>query len=91
MPFSPILSESLKETLKKLSKKNSALTTAVNKKIKQICSCDDELIDHYKNLRNELSDYKRVHVEKSFVLLFNVDKQKKLVYFVKLAHHDTVY
>ena len=87
----PIISEKLKKLLTKLTTKNKALAIATNKKIRQICSCDEELINHYKNLRNELSGYKRAHVEKSFVLLFKVNFEKKVVYFVKLDHHDNVY
>lgn len=89
--FAPVLSDNLKIVLAKLSTKNKILAEAANKKIKQICSCDEELINHYKNLRYNLSDYKRAHVDKSFVLLFKVDFEKKLVLFTKLEHHDKVY
>ena len=91
MTFQPVLSDQIKSALSKLALKNSILAIAVNKKIKQICSCDEELINHYKNLRHDLSDFKRVHVAKSYVMLFKVDFEKKLVYFTKLAHHDDVY
>lgn len=91
MPFEPVLSDSLRKVLEKLASRNKPLAIAVNKKIKQICSCDDELVNHYKNLRNELSDFKRAHVERSFVLLFKVDFVKKRVLFVKLGHHNKVY
>ncbi len=89
--FKPVLSNKFKKILKKLSFKNKPLVLAINKKIKQICSCDEELIQHYKNLKYDLFDYKRVHVNKSFVLLFHVDFEEKKVYFSKLAHHDNVY
>lgn len=91
MTFQPVLSEELKKLLEKLASRNSNLAIAVNKKIKQVCSCDEELINHYKNLRYDLSEFKRVHVEKSFVLLFKVNFQKKLVVFTKLDHHDNIY
>lgn len=89
--FKSVLSEILKKTIIKLSKKDSFLAEALNKKIKQICSCDNELIDHYKNLRHDLSDYKRVHITKSFVLLFKVNKKQNKIYFYKLDHHDNIY
>jgi YafQ family addiction module toxin component len=91
MTFQPVLSEELKKVLSKLAARDTVLATSVNKKIKQICSCDEELINHYKNLRHDLSEYKRVHVERSYVLLFKVDFEKKLVLFTKLDHHDRVY
>jgi len=91
MVFQPVLSEKLKKVLSRLAAKNSMLAIATNKKIKQICSCDEELICHYKNLRHDLSEYKRAHVSKSYVLLFKVDFEKKRVLFTKLDHHDRIY
>lgn len=91
MIFQPVLSEKLKKILTKVAVKNKILALAVNKKIKQICSCDEELINHYKNLKYGLSEYKRAHVDKSFVLLFKIDFQKKRVLFTKLEHHDRIY
>ena len=91
MTFQPVLSGELKRVLAKLSAKNKTLAIAVNKKIKQVCSCDEELINHYKNLRHELSEFKRAHIDKSFVLLFKVDFKKKLVFFTKLGHHNDIY
>jgi len=91
MTFQPILSDELERLLAKLAVKDKILAVAVNKKIRQICSCDEELIGHYKNLRHDLSEYKRVHVDRSFVLLFKVDFERKVVFFVKLDHHDNIY
>lgn len=48
------------------------VTDAMNKKIKQAIASDEFTIGHYKNLRHDLSGYKRVHVGKSFVLMFKV-------------------
>jgi len=91
MTFQPIISLELKKTLAKIVKKSPDLAIATNKKIKQVCSCDEELINHYKNLRYSLADFKRVHVEKSFVLLFKIDFEKKIVLFTRLDHHDKIY
>ena len=57
------------------------------KKIEEICS--DENLDRYKNLKNELEKYKRVHVNNSFVILFF--EKNKIVHFVDYEHHDTIY
>jgi len=89
--FNLVLSPELEELISKLEKKDKILLQALNKKVNQIISCDPELIDHYKNLRHSLSDYKRVHIDKSFVLLFKVNKDKNTVYFFKLEHHDIAY
>ncbi|MFH0905771.1 MAG: addiction module toxin RelE [archaeon] len=92
MSYIAIILEDLKKILNKLATKDKVLSTAVYNKIEQICSCDEDMIEqHYKNLKYEFSDYKRVHVTKSFVLLFNVDKKDKKIYFFRLDHHDKIY
>jgi YafQ family addiction module toxin component len=91
MPFSFEYSDEFKITLKKLIKKNRSLYEATLKKIDEIINRNNDLIDFYKNLRNNLSDYKRVHVYKHYVLLFKVYKNKNQIYFQKLRHHDEAY
>jgi mRNA-degrading endonuclease RelE of RelBE toxin-antitoxin system len=91
MPFSFEYSLELKITLKKLIKKNNSLYVATLKKIDEIIRRDCESIDFYKNLRCDLSDYKRVHICKHYVLLFKVYKHKNQIYFQKLRHHDEAY
>lgn len=85
------LSDELRITLAKLSKKDRFRAAIVYKKIEQIVSCDEKTIDHYKNLRHDLSDFKRVHIDKSFVLLFKVSKKDGHIIFTKLDHHDNIY
>lgn len=85
------LSEDLEIELKKLFKKDKDRYEIVMKKIEQIINLDEFTVDHYKNLKNNLSDYKRVHVDKSFVLLFKVYKNENFILFYKLDHHDNIY
>jgi YafQ family addiction module toxin component len=89
--FSFDLSDGLKLTIRKLVKKDKARVLILNKKIREIISCDEDSIEHYKNLRYGLSDYKRVHVDRSFVLFFRVFKKEKHVFFDRLEHHDKAY
>ena len=84
-------SDELKDTLEKISKKHKPLYEAVLKKMDEIISRDHQTIDYYKNLRNDLSDFKRVHVLKHYILFFKVYKEKNLIYFQKLRHHDEAY
>ncbi|MBI2130550.1 addiction module toxin RelE [Candidatus Woesearchaeota archaeon] len=91
MAFSFDLTEELKELIIKISRRDPVRASIIYKKIEQIVSCDEKAIDHYKNLRHDLSDYKRVHIDKSFVLLFKVTKPKNHILFVSLKHHDDVY
>ena len=61
-----LIEEVLKARLKKLSKKNRPLYDAVLAKTKEIL----ENPTHYKPLRHDLKGLRRVHLEKSFVLVF---------------------
>jgi YafQ family addiction module toxin component len=91
MAFTFDLSDNLKVTIGKLLKKDKARVLILNKKIKEIANCTESEIDHYKNLRHGLSDYKRVHIDRSFVLIFRVFKSEKHILFERLEHHDRVY
>ena len=91
MAFKYDFSQELEETLEKLWKKNKLIYEATLKKVDEIASRDEQTIEHYKNLRYGLKDFKRVHIAKSFVQLFKVFKKDKFVIFDKLKHHDDVY
>jgi len=84
-------SDELKIIIKKLIKKDKKKVEIINKKIKEIINSDNQSINHYKNLRNDLKDYKRVHIEKSFVLVFKVDIQNNFILFADFDHHDKIY
>ncbi|MBW2974537.1 hypothetical protein KY366_02365 [Candidatus Woesearchaeota archaeon] len=85
------VSDELKILIRKLSKKDKIRSIILNKKIKEILDNDSNSIDRYKNCRYDLKEYKRVHIDKSFVLLFKVHKEKNMIYFWRLKHHDDVY
>ena len=91
MPFSFGLSDELKATIRVLAKKDKKTAEILNKKSKQIINSDETTIGHYKNLRYGLKEYRRVHVAKSFVLLFKVFKKEKFILFDKFKHHNDVY
>ena len=74
--------------LEKVRRKNPALFIAVQKKICQIAQLDKTTIQHFKNLRGNLKDYKRVHVG-SFVLMFKVEEDT--IIFARFMHHDDAY
>ena len=59
------------------------------KKIEEIINTDE--IDHYKNLRKPLQDFKSVHIDRHFVLLFKYVKNDDTLYFYDLDHHDKIY
>ena len=59
---------SLNKNLSKIFKKDRSMYDTIMKKIEKILTCDD--INHYKNLKKPLQDFKRVHIKSSFVLIF---------------------
>ncbi|MBI4141137.1 addiction module toxin RelE [Candidatus Woesearchaeota archaeon] len=89
--FSFDVSDEIKRSLAKLLKRDPVFCKAVNNKIREIINNNHETINHYKNLKYDLSDNKRVHVYKSFVLTFKVRKDINFIYFEKLEHHDDIY
>jgi YafQ family addiction module toxin component len=71
--------------IRKACSKNRELENALQKKIAFIL----ENPEHSKPLKNELAGQRRVHILKSFVLIYTV--QKDTVYVVDFDHHDNVY
>lgn len=91
MPFAYDFTDKLKDIIQKLVKKDPRRVEIIYKKVKQIINSDEFTIEHYKNLRHDLSDRKRVHIDGSFVLTFKYDKAKKFVLFLDFDHHDNIY
>jgi mRNA-degrading endonuclease RelE of RelBE toxin-antitoxin system len=89
--FSFDLTDILKIKIRKLHKKDKKKVMIINKKIKEIINNDDKTIERYKNLKYDLKDMKRVHIDNHFVLTFKVYKDKKHILFIDFDHHDKVY
>lgn len=85
------LSDELKFKIKKLAKKDRKRAEIINKKIKEVINSDLNSINHYKNLRYDMKEFKRVHIDSSFVLTFKVDIKNKFILFVDIDHHDNIY
>jgi len=77
------------QILKKLFKKDKKRYEIVWKKINEIINSSD--IEHYKNLKFPMNEFKRVHIDKSFVLVFKYEKSHDKVKFYDLDHHDKIY
>ncbi len=77
------------ERIKKISKKDKDMYNILFKKIKEIVNSTD--LNHYKNLRKPLQEFKRVHIKSSFVLIFKYDYSKDRIVFYDLDHHDKIY
>lgn len=77
-----------KKILKKLFKKDKITYERTIKKIQEIVNSED--VEHYKNLRHDLKDFKRVQIGEK-VLVFKFDKTNKLISFEDFDDHDKIY
>ena len=82
------ISEHLQDIMRKLSKKDKQLYEQLIKKIDEIKTCYD--VEHYKNLRYNMKNSKRVHVG-HFILVFRYDKATDTINFDDFEHHDKIY
>jgi len=83
-----LVEKKLEQIMAKIERKNKELYEQLKKKMNEIIHAYD--IEHYKNLRYDMKEFKSVHVG-SFVLIFKYDKQKDFVYFSDFDHHDNIY
>jgi len=82
-----IVRKSVETIFLKLIKKNPKQMEIIDKKIKDI----RQNPQHYKNLRKPLQHLKRVHIDKSFVMVFSIDESTKTVVIEDYDHHDNIY
>ena len=80
---------SLKRILKKISKKDKISYEQILKKIEEIINSKD--VNHYKNLKRPLQEFKRVHIKTSFVLTFKYIESEDKIIFYHFGHHDEIY
>lgn len=75
------------KTFLKLAKKNPKQMKIISKKVEEIIKNPHR----YKNLRVPLQNWKRVHIDKHFVLTFSVNDDMKEVTLEDFDHHDNIY
>ncbi len=79
--------KSVEKIFFKLAKSNPKQLKIIYKKIEEIRSNPHR----YKNLKSPLQHLKRVHIDKSFVLVFSVDESRKVIVIEDYDHHDNIY
>jgi YafQ family addiction module toxin component len=79
--------EELDKKFAKLAKKDPSQLEIINKKVEGILRDPHR----YKNLRAPLNDWKRVHIDRHFVLTFSIDEESKTVILEDYEHHDRIY
>lgn len=78
----------LQSIINKLSKRNKQLCEQILSKIQEVITSED--VEHYKNLRYDMKDRKRVHI-RHFVLVFKFIESENKIIFVDFDHHDNIY
>ena len=79
--------DSFRKALRKLTAKNPEFRKAFENKLLQIL--DDP--HRFKPLGNQLHGFRRVHLMRSFVLIYEILESQNTVKLVKIEHHDDAY
>ena len=87
MNYALEISEKAEKVFSKLRNKNLKQMNIINKKVIQI-----RLNPYrFKPLRGDMHGSRRVHIDKHFVLVYEVDEKNKTVRILDYDHHDEVY
>lgn len=81
------LRESIESKFKKISKKDKKQMIIIEKKISQILGNPYM----FKPLKSPLNNLRRVHVMKSFVLIYSINEKEKAIIIEAYEHHDKAY
>ena len=87
MEYSLDISDDADKKFEKLKRKNKKQLEIINKKVLQIL----ENPYHFKPLRGDMRGSRRVHIDKSFVLTFEIDEKRNAVKILDYDHHDKIY
>ena len=81
------ISRLLDQKFQKLSKKNRKQLEIINKKTQQI------LLNpyHFKPLAGDMKGSRRVHIDTSFVLTYEIIENRRIVRLLDFDHHDKIY
>jgi YafQ family addiction module toxin component len=79
--------ENLDRKFKKLKKKDRVTLVLIDRKVQQIL--DNPY--RFKSLRKPLQNKHRVHVGGSFVLIYEINEEEKIVTLLDFNHHDNIY
>lgn len=87
LQYSLFVEENCKKALVKAGAKNPEFRKSVDNKIKQIL----ENPYRFKPLRAPMQNKRRVHIMKSFVLVYEIIESQKSVRILDFDHHDNIY
>ena len=81
------IEERFDKILRKLFKRDRKQYEAIIRKIEEI----EIQPYHYKPLRHDLKQLRRVHIAKSFVLVYKIYEGAKSIRLMDYDHHDKIY
>ncbi|AFV24656.1 addiction module antitoxin [Methanolobus psychrophilus R15] len=87
MEYGVVVSEIADKKFIKLAKKNPKQMSIIGKKIQQVLQNPY----HFKPLRGDLHGARRVHIDSSFVLIYEIDEDNKAIRILDYDHHDVIY
>ena len=87
MSYKLEIDEELDKSVSRLSKKNKKQIEINFKKVEEIL----ENPYQYKPLRGDMKGSRRVHIDKHFVLIYEILEEAKTVRLLDYNHHDKVY
>ena len=85
--YSLAIKKNLDRKFKKLKKKDRELLALIDRKVQEIL----ENPYRFKPLKKPLQNKRRVHIGGSFVLIYEVNENEKLVTLFDFDHHDNIY
>jgi YafQ family addiction module toxin component len=87
MPYLLELRKHVEKEFERIAKKSPIEEGAIKKKLVEIL----ENPQRFKPLRKPMHGWWRVHIAKSFVLIYSIDEARKTVILEDYTHHDEAY
>jgi len=87
MTYTVDISDQLDKQFTKLRKKDKKQLEVIDKKIQEIVKTPY----HFKPLRGDMHGARRVHIGKSYVLIFEIDEKQRIIRLLDFNHHDVIY
>ena len=87
MLYNLIISDEADKKFQKLKNRNKKQLEIIHNKIQQIT--DNPY--HFKPLRGDMHGTRRVHIDKSFVLTYEIIESEKAIRILDFEHHDKIY
>ncbi len=87
MAYSLRVKPHLVKVFEKIAKRDPVQHEAIQKKVKQILGDPH----HFKPLHGAMKNKFRVHIMRSFVLVFAIIENEKTVELLDYDHHDNIY